>query len=99
MDFIEMMGPGWQDQSLPQHFLLNFSTREWPQCFLVKWNNERARTGNPEKYIWQEAYGVRFPNGRVATDYGPSYEHLSAMKEQLERQGRCQIIWQSGKEE
>lgn len=65
---------------------------EQPRTFLLRWNNSKLKTRRRDE-SWHEAYGTRYPNGRVTLDFGPPYETMSEMVAALQAAGEYRIEW------
>ena len=66
---------------------------ERPRCFILRWNNSKDKEYGRGKNAWKECHCVLFPNGWVATDFGPSHRTLSDLTTLLDEAGEYTITW------
>ena len=71
---------------------------EQPRMFLLHWNNSKLKSRRRDE-TWHEAYGTRYPNGRVTLDFGPPYENMSEMETMMQQAGQYRIEWLDEKQE
>jgi hypothetical protein len=77
---------------MPIELPTGLKPRELPRCFLVKWNNSKGK-GRRRDETWHDAYGTKYPNGRVTLDFGPPYESMSELQEMLDIAGENSIAF------
>lgn len=73
-----------------------------PRVFRLRWNNSKMRATSKmriDRNAWHEAYGVRFPNGRVALDFGPGYDMMADLEDAYRDMGEFKVEWLSDEQE